>query len=121
MGSRIPENVITQITERLDITEVVGGYVTLTKKGGRYWGLCPFHNEKTPSFSVTPDKGVFYCFGCHKGGSVLTFIMEMEKMTFLEAVELAARKAGPRRAQERRLCGLVRARGWFLLPYPEEP
>lgn len=94
MGSRIPENVITQITERLDITEVVGGYVTLTKKGGRYWGLCPFHNEKTPSFSVTPDKGVFYCFGCHKGGSVLTFIMEMEKMTFLEAVEVAAKKAG---------------------------
>src|SRR4030042_4329327 len=94
MAARIPEEMINQITDKLDIAEVVGGYVALTKKGNRYWGLCPFHSEKTPSFSVTPDKGVYYCFGCHKGGSVLTFIMEVEKMTFLEAVELAAKKAG---------------------------
>jgi DNA primase len=94
MASRIPDETITQITDKLDIVEVVGGYLALTKKGNRYWGLCPFHNEKTPSFAVTPEKGVFYCFGCHKGGSILTFIMEVEKLTFPEAVELAARKAG---------------------------
>ncbi|HEQ71548.1 MAG TPA: DNA primase, partial [Spirochaetia bacterium] len=69
-------------------------YTTLTRKGDRYWGLCPFHSEKTASFSVTPEKNVFYCFGCHKGGSALTFLMEMEKLSFREAVELAAKKTG---------------------------
>jgi DNA primase len=94
MAMRIPEETINRITEKLDITAIVGEYITLTKKGNRFWGLCPFHNEKTPSFAVTPEKGVYYCFGCHKGGSLLTFIMEVEKMSFLEAVQLAAKKAG---------------------------
>ena len=73
---------------------VVSEYVHLEKKGGRLWGLCPFHSEKSPSFTVDPDKSVFYCFGCHKGGSIFTFIMEMEKLSFVEAVKLLAEKAG---------------------------
>ena len=73
---------------------VVSEYVPLEKKGGRLWGLCPFHSEKTPSFTVDPEKSVFYCFGCHKGGSLFTFIMEMEKLSFVEAVKFLAQKAG---------------------------
>jgi DNA primase len=91
---RIPDSVLAQITERLDMAELVSAYVRLEKKGGRYWGLCPFHTEKTPSFTVTPDKAVFYCFGCHKGGSLFTFIMEVEKLSFVEAVRFLAQKAG---------------------------
>jgi DNA primase len=73
---------------------LVSEYVHLEKKGGRLWGLCPFHSEKTPSFTVDPEKSVFYCFGCHKGGSLFTFVMEMEKLSFVEAVKLLAEKAG---------------------------
>jgi len=73
---------------------VVSEYVHLEKKGGRLWGLCPFHSEKTPSFTVDPDKALFYCFGCQKGGTIFTFIMEMEKLSFVEAVQLLAEKAG---------------------------
>jgi DNA primase len=91
---RIPDHILAQITDRLDTQAVVSEYVHLEKKGGRLWGLCPFHTEKTPSFTVTPDKSVFYCFGCHKGGSLFTFIMEVEKLSFVEAVRLLAEKAG---------------------------
>ncbi|MCK5008741.1 MAG: DNA primase, partial [Spirochaetales bacterium] len=91
---RIPDHILAQITDRLDMQEVVSEYVHLEKKGGRLWGLCPFHTEKTPSFTVTPDKSVFYCFGCHKGGSLFTFIMEVEKLSFVEAVRLLAETAG---------------------------
>jgi len=91
---RIPDRIIDEIARRLDIAEVVGDYVTLKPKGGRYWGLCPFHREKTPSFTVTPDKGVYFCFGCGQGGSIYSFIMEMEKLTFVEAVRFLAKKAG---------------------------
>jgi DNA primase len=91
---RIPDHILGQITDRLDMQAVVSEYVHLEKKGGRLWGLCPFHSEKTPSFTVDPDKSVFYCFGCHKGGSLFTFVMEMEKLSFVEAVRLLAEKAG---------------------------
>jgi DNA primase len=91
---RIPESTIAEIQNRLDMAEVIGEYVTLQRKGGRYWGLCPFHQEKSPSFSVTPDKGVFYCFGCHKGGGLFQFVMDVEKIAFPDAVELLARRAG---------------------------
>ena len=91
---RIPDRLLAQITERLDVAEVVSQYTRLEKRGGRFWGLCPFHTEKTPSFTVTPDKAVFYCFGCQKGGSIFSFIMELEKLSFLEAVRLLAQKAG---------------------------
>jgi DNA primase len=91
---RIPESTLSEIQNRLDLAEVVGEYVALQRKGGRYWGLCPFHQEKSPSFSVTSDKGVYYCFGCHKGGGLFQFIMEVEKLQWRDAVELLARKAG---------------------------
>ena len=91
---RIPDHILGQITDRLDMQAVVSEYVHLEKKGGRLWGLCPFHSEKTPSFTVDPEKSVFYCFGCHKGGSLFTFIMEMEKLSFVEAVKFLAEKAG---------------------------
>ncbi len=91
---RIPDQVIAEIAERLDPVEVVSEYVHLTRKGTRYWGLCPFHSEKTPSFSVTPDRSVFYCFGCQRGGSIFNFVMEMESLSFPEAVRLLAEKVG---------------------------
>ncbi len=91
---RIPDRVLGQITDRLDIAEVIGEYVPLARKQGRWWGLCPFHPEKTPSFSVNPEKGIFYCFGCKKGGTLYTFVMEMEKLSFIEAVRQLAEKAG---------------------------
>ena len=91
---QIPERKIEEISSRLSIVDVVSEYVSLKKKGDRYWGLCPFHNEKTPSFSVTADKNLFYCFGCQKGGSIYTFISEVEHVTFVEAVEILAKKAG---------------------------
>lgn len=72
----------------------MSSYVTLTKKGNRYWGLCPFHSEKTPSFSVVPDKQMCYCFGCHKGGGAVNFIMEMESVGFVDAVAILAQRAG---------------------------
>ena len=91
---RIPESTLSAIRDRLDIAEVIGESVTLQRRGGRYWGLCPFHQEKSPSFTVTPDKGVFYCFGCQKGGTIFDFVMEIEKVPWRDAVELLAKKAG---------------------------
>ena len=101
---RIPESTLSQIRDRLDIAEVIGETVTLKRRGGRYWGLCPFHHEKSPSFTVTPDKGVFYCFGCQKGGTIFDFVMETEKLPWRDAVELLAKKAGieiPREDEQR--------------------
>jgi len=91
---RIPDSVIEEVARRTDIVELVGGYVTLKPSGARYMGLCPFHSEKTPSFSVNPEMGAFYCFGCHKGGSVFNFVMEIEGLTFPESVKLLADRAG---------------------------
>lgn len=90
----IPKNKVEEILDRSDILTVVGEYVALTRKGANYWGLCPFHNEKTPSFSVTPQKNIFYCFGCHKGGNPAAFIMEVEHIGYGEALRLLASKAG---------------------------
>jgi DNA primase len=101
---RIPESTLTEIRDHLDIAEVIGETVTLQRRGGRLWGLCPFHQEKSPSFTVTPDKGVFYCFGCQKGGTIFDFVMEVEKVPWRDAVELLARKAGieiPREDEQR--------------------
>ena len=88
------ESVIEQIKNRLTISEVISPYVRLTRKGDRYWGLCPFHHEKTPSFTVKDDGGFYKCFGCGKGGGMFDFIMEYEKVEFKEAVEILAKKAG---------------------------
>ena len=88
------ENFKEQVRSTADMVEIISGYVPLKKKGQNYWGCCPFHGEKTPSFSVNPGKSMFYCFGCHEGGNVIHFIMNIEKMTFPEAVQFLAEKAG---------------------------
>ena len=85
---------LDELTARSDIADVVSSYVALTPKGGNLFGLCPFHNEKTGSFSVNTGKQIYYCFGCHKGGGVINFIMEVENLSFPEAVEFLARRAG---------------------------
>ena len=88
------ESWIDELLAKNDIVSVVSGYVSLKPKGRRLWGLCPIHGEKTPSFSVSPDKQMFYCFGCHAGGTVIQFIMQMERLTFPEAIRFLAERAG---------------------------
>ena len=90
----IPEQFVDELVARSEISEVVSSYVHLTRKGSNLWGLCPFHNEKTPSFSVSPDKQIYHCFGCGKGGGVISFIMEIENLPFPDAVRLLAQRAG---------------------------
>jgi DNA primase len=92
--AKIPPTVIDSILDKTDFISIFQGKVRLQKKGGRWWGLCPFHSEKTPSFSVDGEHGLFYCFGCHKGGSIIDFLMETEKLSFTEAVSELAEKAG---------------------------
>lgn len=88
-----PQNFLDELTARSDIVDVVGSYVQLTRKGANYFGLCPFHSEKTGSFSVSPDKQIYYCFGCKKGGGVINFIMEEENLSFPDAVRFLANRA----------------------------
>lgn len=85
---------VEKVSERTDIYSVVSQYVTLSQRGGRYWGNCPFHNEKTASFSVSPDKGLFYCFGCGAGGNVFKFLSLIENISYFEAVKLQAQRLG---------------------------
>jgi DNA primase len=92
--SYIAETTIREVNDRMDAVALIGDYVRLEKRGGRYWGLCPFHNEKTPSFTVDPERKMYYCFGCHEGGGVINFIMAMEKLTFPEAIETLAKRMG---------------------------
>ena len=89
-----PQNFLDELIARSDIVDVVGSYVQLTRKGSNLFGLCPFHSEKTGSFSVSPDKQIYYCFGCKKGGGVVNFIMEEENLTFPDAVRFLAKRAG---------------------------
>lgn len=88
------DDIIEEVRSRNDIVDVIGQYVHLTKKGSTYFGLCPFHNEKTGSFSVSPNKQMYYCFGCGAGGNVFTFMMQYENFTFGEAMEALADRAG---------------------------
>lgn len=90
----IPESFLDELNMRTDIVDLISGYVQLQKKGNRYWGCCPFHSEKTPSFSVSPDKQMYYCFGCHKGGGIISFVMEEEGVGFVDAVGILAQRAG---------------------------
>lgn len=85
---------LSELYTKNDIVDVISSYTTLTERGGRYWGLCPFHNEKTPSFSVSRDRQLYYCFGCKQGGNVANFIMKVDSLTFGEAVEVLARRVG---------------------------
>ncbi len=89
-----PEELIEEVRTKNDIVDVISGYVRIQKKGSNYFGLCPFHNERSPSFSVSPSKQIYYCFGCGAGGNVITFLMEYENATFQEAVRQLADKAG---------------------------
>ncbi|MBN1449147.1 MAG: DNA primase [Bacteroidetes bacterium] len=91
---RIPEHKVDEIRAAADILDVVSGFVRLKKTGRNYTGLCPFHREKTPSFNVNPERGIFKCFGCGKGGNVFTFLMEIEHLTFVDAVESLAERYG---------------------------
>lgn len=89
-----PDSLVEEVRQRNDVVDVISSYVRLTKRGSNYFGLCPFHNEKTGSFSVTPSKQMYYCFGCGAGGNVITFIMEYENYSFSEAIEFLAKRAG---------------------------
>ncbi|ENJ6136363.1 DNA primase [Bacillus anthracis] len=94
MGNRIPEEVVEQIRTSSDIVEVIGEYVQLRKQGRNYFGLCPFHGENSPSFSVSSDKQIFHCFGCGEGGNVFSFLMKMEGLAFTEAVQKLGERNG---------------------------
>jgi DNA primase len=94
MAGSIPQDIIDQVRQASDIVEIIGEYVRLKKRGRNYMALCPFHTEKTASFSVSPERQIYHCFGCGKGGNVYTFLMEHENMSFVEAVRHLARKAG---------------------------
>ena len=82
------------LKSKANIVDVVAGYVPLTSKGGRYWACCPFHHEKTPSFSVDEQRQAFYCFGCHVGGDVIKFVMDIENTDFMSACKLLSQKVG---------------------------
>ncbi len=94
MQGMVSDEFVERVRERSDIYSVVSHYVQLTQKSGRYWGCCPFHNEKTASFSVSPDKGLFYCFGCGAGGDVFKFLSLIENVSYFEAIKLQAQRLG---------------------------
>ena len=93
MNGRLSDAWLEELRSRVSLEEVVSEYVPLKQKGRRFWGCCPFHNEKTPSFSVDSEAQLYYCFGCHKGGTVINFVMDMERMEFMDAVRLLADRA----------------------------
>ncbi|MCD6321469.1 MAG: DNA primase [Clostridiales bacterium] len=110
MANFYPDEVIEEIIEKNDIVDVVSDYVKITRKGKDYFGLCPFHREKTPSFSVVPAKQIFYCFGCGKGGNVINFIKNIENVEFLDALKMLADRASIQLPEsndknERQKCG----------------
>ena len=89
-----PQHFLDELIARSDIVDVVSSYVALQRKGSNLFGLCPFHNEKTGSFSVSPDKQIYHCFGCKKGGGVVNFIMEIENLSYPDAIRFLAQRAG---------------------------
>lgn len=92
--AKIAASSIDEVNSRTDIVSLIGEYTRLEKRGSEYWGCCPFHSEKTPSFHVVPDRKMYHCFGCNSGGSVINFFMEVEKLSFYEAVVALAKKSG---------------------------
>lgn len=91
---RIPENILEDILSRLDLAELIAGYIPLKRAGRNFRALCPFHHEKTPSFMVSPERQIYHCFGCNTGGNAFNFLMQYERMEFMEAVEALAKKVG---------------------------
>ena len=104
----IPDSFLDELNSRLDIADVVSAYVPLTKRGANLWGLCPFHHEKTPSFSVNESRQIFHCFGCGKGGGAIRFVMEIENLSFPDAVRKLAEQAGLEVPEEDRSAGAWR-------------
>lgn len=94
MAERFSQGLLDRIVTSVDVASIIGRYTTLKRRGHRLVGLCPFHKEKTPSFTVDPDRGLYYCFGCHAGGSIYNFLMEKEGLSFYQSVEYLAREAG---------------------------
>ena len=94
MHSEAMDAFVAQVDAQTDILQVVQSYVPMKRRGNRYWGCCPFHHEKTPSFSVVPDKGFFYCFGCHAGGNAFKFLSLIENITYFDAIRMQAEKLG---------------------------
>src|SRR5437867_22713 len=94
MRGRIPEDTLRELSDRANIVEAVSAQISLRKVGRNHLGLCPFHAEKTPSFTVSEDRGMFYCFGCGAGGNVFSFLMKIENLSFPEVVERLARRYG---------------------------
>ncbi|MCM8824133.1 MAG: CHC2 zinc finger domain-containing protein, partial [Candidatus Omnitrophica bacterium] len=90
----IPQNFIEEVQQRTDIVEIISNYLPLKRTGRNFKALCPFHNEKTPSFIVSPQKQIFHCFGCGEGGGVIQFLMLYDKVSFVEAVEILAKRLG---------------------------
>ena len=90
--SMIPRDTVQKILDTAQVEEVVADFVSLKKRGAEWWGCCPFHNEKTPSFHVVPARGIYYCFGCHKGGSAVGFVMDHEHMSYPDALRYLAKK-----------------------------
>ena len=118
---RFPDAWLQELLSKSDLAAIASEYTVLKPKGRRLWGCCPFHSEKTPSFSVTPDTQLYYCFGCHAGGGVIQFVMQAERLTYTEAVKSLAQRAGMElpeevndenlqreRAQKERLYGACR-------------
>ena len=91
---RIPPEIVHKVRQSADVVELIGRTVSLKRAGRNYKGLCPFHDEKTPSFNVNPDRGSYYCFGCQEGGDAISFLMKIENLTFIEAVRSLAATAG---------------------------
>ena len=91
---RIPEHTIEEIRSSANIVDIISSYVALRKRGKNFIGLCPFHQEKTPSFTVSEEKQIFHCFGCHAGGNVYKFLMEYKSISFIEAVQEIAESVG---------------------------
>ena len=90
----IPDRFLDELIARTDIVDLVSETVRLNKKGNSYWGCCPFHSEKTPSFHVVPDRQIYKCFGCGKGGGAINYVMELENLPFRDAVAVLAKRAG---------------------------
>src|SRR3990167_8052179 len=114
---------VDEIKRRIDIVDLISSYLTLKKAGSDYKALCPFHQEKTPSFMVSPEKQIFKCFGCGAGGSVFDFVMQMEHLEFREALEMLADRAGvklerkkPQDIEKSRLKRQLRNSSLVLLP-----
>ena len=123
---RYSDDVREEVIARTDIVSLIGEDVRLKRSGSNYWGLCPFHPEKTPSFSVSPSKQIFYCFGCHAGGNAITYMMEYHNYSYVEALKILAGRAGislPEESltEEQKAAYAKKERGFYYYRLKAEP